>query len=61
MLYVGIFIKHTLCSLYWNQKTSHEQNEFSYGLTFWFISIGNSGKYKSENTSRVEINQFCDG
>ena len=20
MLYVGIFVKHTLCSLYWNQK-----------------------------------------
>ena len=28
---------------------------------FWFISIINSGKPKSENTLRVEINQFCDG
>ena len=41
-------------------KTSHEQNEFSYELTFWFISIENSGKQKSKNTLRVEINQFCD-
>ena len=42
-------------------KTSHGQNEFSYELTFWFISIENSGKQKRKNTLRVEINQFCDG
>ena len=70
MSYVGIFVNHTLCSLYWNQnefckpeqredklfKTFHGQNEFSYELTFWFISIDNSGKQKSKNTMRVEIN-----
>ena len=50
---VGIFVKHTLCSLYWNQKKfcKPEQREdnyynppmgeskLSYALTFWFISI----------------------
>ena len=48
MLCVGIFIKHTLCSLYWNQNKfckseqkrdnsynfSMEQSKFSYELTF---------------------------
>ena len=72
---VGIFVKHTLCSLYWNKQKfcKPEQREdnsynlpmgeskFSYELTFWFISIENGGKQKSKNTSRVEINQFCDG
>ena len=75
MLCVGIFVKHTLCSLYWNQPKFRkpEQREdnsynlpmgkskFSYELEFWFISIENGGKQKSKNTSRVEINQFCDG
>ena len=75
MSHVGIFVKNTLCSLYWKQKklckpeqrednslkTSHGQNEYSYELTFWFISIENSGKQKSKNTLRIEINQFCDG
>ena len=37
------------------------QSKFSYELTFWFILIKNSGKQKSKNTLRVEINQFCDG
>ena len=38
------------------------QNGFSYDLTFWFISIENSGKQKkSKNTLREEINPFCDG
>ena len=37
-----------------------EQSKFSYGLMFWFILIKNSGKHKSKNTLRVEINQFCD-
>ena len=36
------------------------QSKFSNGLTFWFISIENSGKQNSNNTLRVEINQFCD-
>ena len=36
------------------------QSKFSYELTFWFILIKNSGKQKSRNTLRVEINQFCD-
>ena len=36
------------------------QIKFSYELTFWCILIKNSGKQKSKNTSRVEINQFCD-
>ena len=72
---VGIFVKHTICSLYWNQKKfcKQEQREdnsndlpmgpskFSYELTFWFVSIENSGKQKSKNTLRVENNQFCDG
>ena len=42
-------------------KSSHGQNEFSYELTFWFISIINSGQQKSKSTLRVEITQFCDG
>ena len=72
---VGIFVKHTLCSLYWNQQKfckpdQREDNsynlpmgesKFSNELTFWFISNENGGKQKSKNTSRVEINQFCDG
>ena len=37
------------------------QNELSYELTFWFISIVHSGKQKSKNTLGVEINQFDDG
>ena len=37
------------------------QNEFSYELTFWLISIENSGKQNSKNTLGVEINQFGDG
>ena len=72
---VGIFIKHSLCSLYWNQKkfckpeqtedNSYNlpmgQSKFSYELTFWFISIENGGKQKSKNTLRVAIDQFGDG
>ena len=52
---VGICVKHTLWTLYWNQKKfcKPEQSEdnsynipigqskFSYELTFWFISIEN--------------------
>ena len=37
------------------------QNEFSYELTFRFISIENSGKQKSKKTLGVEVNQFADG
>ena len=37
------------------------QSKFNYELTFWFILIKNSGKQKSKNALRVEINQFCDG
>ena len=37
------------------------ESKFSYELTFYFISIENGGKQKSKTTSRVEINQFCDG
>ena len=37
------------------------QSKFSYELTFWFILIKNSGKQKSKNTLRIEINQLCDG
>ena len=72
---VSIFVKHTLCPLYLNQNIfcKSEQREensnnlhigqskFSYGLTFWFISIENGGKQKSKNTPRIEINQICDG
>ena len=71
---VGIFVKYTLCPLYWNQNKfckpkQKEDNsyyltmgqiKFSYELTFWFILIKTSGKQKSKNTLRVEINQFCD-
>ena len=71
---VGIFVKHTLCSLYWNQNkfckpewredNSYDlpvwQSKSSYELTFWFISIENGGKQK-KNTLWLEINQFCDG
>ena len=70
---IGIFVKHILCFLYWNQKKicNPEQSEdnsdnfpmgqikFSYELTFWFISIENGVKQK-KNTLREEINQFCD-
>ena len=72
---VGIFIKHTLCSLYWNQNKfckpeqkednsynlSMGQSKFSYELMFWLISVENDGNQKNKNTLRVEINQFCDG
>ena len=34
-------------------------DEFSYEVTFWFISIENSGEQNTKNTLRVEINQFC--
>ena len=75
MLWVGIFAKHTLCSLYRNQRTFFKpeqmennsynlpmgQSKFSYGLTFWFIALENGGKQKSKITLRVEINQFCNG
>ena len=37
------------------------QRKFSYELTFWFISIENSGNQKNKYTLRVEINQCCDG
>ena len=37
------------------------QSKFSYGLTFWFISIENGGKQNSKSALRVEINQFGDG
>ena len=37
------------------------QSKFRYELRFWSISIENDGKQKSKNTSRVEINQICDG
>ena len=71
----GIVVKHTLCSLYWNQNkfckpeeredNSYNfpmvQSKFSYKLKFWFISIENGRKQKSKNTLRVEIDQFCDG
>ena len=64
MLCVGIFFKHTLCSLMWNQQkfckleqwedNSYNlpmgQNKFSYELTFWFISIENGGKQKVKIT-----------
>ena len=36
------------------------QSKFRYELTFRFILIKNSGKQRSKNTWRVEINQFCD-
>ena len=62
----GIFVKYTLCSLYWNQKKickpeqgkitcnlSMGLSKFSYELTFWFISIKTGGKQKSKNTLRV--------
>ena len=71
----GIFVKHTLWFLYWDQNkfckpeqreyNSYNlaigQSKFSYELTFWFILIKNSGKQKNKNTLRVVINQFCDG
>ena len=71
---VCIFVKHTLCSLYWNQNkfckpeqkddNSYNlpmgQSKFSDELTVWFISIENGGKQNSDNALRVEINQFCD-
>ena len=69
MTWVGIFVKHTLCSLYWNQKkfckpeqredTSYNlqigQSKFSYELTFRFISIESGGKQKGKTTLRVVI------
>ena len=56
----GIFVKHILCSLYWNQKIFCKpeqrddnacnlpigQSKFSYELTLWFIWIENGGKQK---------------
>ena len=74
-LCVGVFVKHTLCSLYWSQKKLCKpeqreddsynlpmgQSKFSYELTFSFISIENGGKHKVKNILRVENNQSCDG
>ena len=37
------------------------QSKFSYELTLLFIIVKSSGKQKSKNTLRAEINQFCDG
>ena len=37
------------------------QSKFSYKLMFWFISIENGAKQKSQNTLMVEVNQYCDG
>ena len=37
------------------------QNELSYELTFWFISIENSDKQKVKITLGVEINRFGGG
>ena len=68
------FARHTLCSLYLNQRTfckiEHRednsynipmrQSKFSFELTFWFISIENGGKQKSKHTLKVEINQLLD-
>ena len=58
LLFVGNFVKHTLYSVYWNQKKccKPEQRDDN-----WFISIENSGKQNNKNTLRVEINKFCDG
>ena len=67
---VGIFFKHTKCSLYWNQNKfckseqrvdnsnnpAIRQSKFSYKLTFWFFLIENGGKQRSKNTLKVEIN-----
>ena len=72
---VGIFVKHTLCSLYLNQNKfckpeqrkdnsynlAMGQSKFSYELTFWFILIKIVANKKVKKTLRVEINQFCDG
>ena len=51
---VGIFVKHTLYSLYCKPEHREDnsyniplgKNRFSYKLTFWFISIENGGKQK---------------
>ena len=74
MTCVGIFVKYTLCALYWNQNKfckpeqrednsynlTMGQSKFSYGLKFWFILIKNNGKQKRKTTLSVEINRFCD-
>ena len=55
---VGIFVKHTVCSLHWNQNKfwkleqtednsynrSMGQGRFNYELKFWFFLIENGGK-----------------
>ena len=69
MLCVVTLFKHTVYSLYWNQKKfckSEQREDNSYNLpigqsklamlTFWFISIVNDGKQKSEISLRVKIN-----
>ena len=69
-----VFLLSTLCALcmeternFVNQnkgkityKIPMGQNDFSYELTVLFISIESSGKLKSKNTLRVEIDQLCD-
>ena len=68
-------VKQTLCSLYWNQNKflkpeQREDNSLKLPMGRMSLamnwrsssfSIENSGKQKSKNTLRVEINQFCDG
>ena len=61
MTCLGIFVKRTLNSLYWNQNKFCKpeqrednsyylpmgQSKFSYELMFWFLSTENGGKQKS--------------
>ena len=72
---VGIFVKYTLCSLYWNQKKfcKPEQKEDNfYNLSMGRVSLAmswRSGSFqlkmvankKVKNILREEINQFYVG
>ena len=74
MPYIGIFVKHALCLLYWNQKRfckPEQREDNSKNLPMGRMSLAISWRSdsfqlktvankKSKNTSRVEINQICD-
>ena len=75
MPYVGIFVKHTLCSLYWNQNKfcKLEQRKITLKIFPWgrmsLAMSWRSGSFQLKTVAnkkvklhlRVEINHFCDG
>ena len=57
MLRVGIFVKHTLCSLYWNQNKfckPEQREDTSYNIPLDIVSLGmswRSGSFQLKNVA----------